>query len=153
MFIIYIFLHLSIIYLIFLSSIYLLISLFYHYLGNLLLQKLHLCVVSHKTKRTIDRVFPDYNIALRELTIQAAANKAKLLKEKEKEKIYRSSFLGISSRVLHSVIPDFAISLFYKSNNNDSNKLNDERKNGVKTVDNRADLSAKSFPSSHETTK
>jgi hypothetical protein len=110
-------------------------------------------VVSHKTKRTIDRVFPDYNIALRELTIQAAANKAKLFKEKEKERIYRSSFLGISSRVFHSVIPDFAISLFYKSNNNDSSKPNEERKNGVKLVENWSDLSAKSFPTSQETLK
>jgi hypothetical protein len=127
--------------------------LFILFLGNLLLQKLHLCVVSHKTKRTIDRVFPDYNIALRELTIQAAANKAKLLKEKEKERIYRSSFLGISSRVFHSVIPEFAISLFYKSNNNDSSKINEERKSSVKMVENRSDLSAKSFPSSQETLK
>lgn len=109
--------------------------------------------MSHKTKRTIDRVFPDYNIALRELTIQAAANRAKLIKEQEIERIYRSSFLGISSRVLHSVIPDFAISLFYKSNNDDSSKINEELKKGVKMTENRPDLTTKSFPSSQDTLK
>ena len=127
---------------------------------------MHLCVVSHKTKRTIDRVFPDYNMALRELTIQAAVAKAKLLKEKEKEKIYRSSFLGISSRVLHSVMPEFAFSLFYKSNNtnnnsnnNDSNssgnscKINEDRKNSLKMIENRSDSSTKSHPASHVNSK
>ena len=130
---------------------------------------MHLCVVSHKTKRTIDRVFPDYNMALRELTIQAAVAKAKLLKEKEKEKIYRSSFLGISSRVLHSVMPEFAFSLFYKSNNNNNNnnnsndsnnnnnsssgKINEDRKNNPKTSENRSDSSTKSYPPSYVNSK
>ena len=139
-----------------------------------MLQKLHLCVVSHKTKRTIDRVFPDYNIALRELTIQAAVIKAKLLKEKEKEKIYRSSFLGISSRVFHSVMPEFAFSLFYKSNNNNNNnnndsnnndsnnnnisssnigQINEDRKNSLKMIENRSDSSTKSYPPSQANSK
>lgn len=101
----------------------LLFILFYFSTGNLLLQKLHLSFISHKTKRTIDRVFPDYNIALREIAIAAAIQKANIEKERRKEMIYRASFIGISSRIINRIIPDFGFSRFFKSN-----IVNNERK-------------------------
>jgi hypothetical protein len=89
---------------------------FTFFTGNLLLQKLHISFISHKTKRTIDRVFPDYNIALREIAIAAAIQKANIEKERRKEQIYRASFLGISSRIINRIIPDFGFSRFFKTN-------------------------------------
>lgn len=106
--------------------------------GNLLLQKLHVSFISHKTKRTIERVFPDYNIALREIAIAAAIQKANIEKERRKELIYRASFIGISSRIMNRIIPDFGFSRFFKTNivNNERKSVgnNTEEKSEKETI-------------------
>lgn len=107
-----------------------LIFYFFAHTGNLLTQKLHISFISQKTKRTIERVFPDYNIALREIAIAAAIEKANIEKERRKELIYRASFVGISSRIINRIIPDFGFSRFFKTNN-----VSNERKTIGNVID------------------
>ena len=66
-------------------------------------------------KSNIDKVFPDYNIALRDITRAKAIKEANIERKKKEEIIYRSSFIGVTNRILNGIVPNFNISRFFKS--------------------------------------
>lgn len=83
--------------------------------GNFLMQKLHTLLVSQMAKSNIDRVFPDYNIALRDITRAKAIKEASIERKRKEEIIYRSSFIGVTNRIFNGIVPSFNISRFFKT--------------------------------------
>ena len=76
-------------------------------------------------KAAIDRVFPNYNLELKEIAIAGMIQKSNDEKKRKREEIQRASILFQSNRFLMSFIPDLRFNRFFGSFGDDENNSND----------------------------